>query len=125
VPPAAPDDRSIDNEADLLRRFPHHQLIRDDAAEGGLRPSSATFDDAELSVALSSECSLDELLVGHNGFGVVSFTAGQARAFGWGVVRAPSEDYPGHAHVTGKKTQGQRSRLAKACRILRMPESVN
>jgi hypothetical protein len=66
---------------------------------------------------------LDTLLHGHAGYGVASFTAGEVRSLGWGVVRKPVAHLPGHAHVTGSKTKKKkpRQRLAKSCRMIRNP----
>lgn len=120
----APDEASIPLETELWRRIPFRQWVPDDSRTEGYRPSSDAFDDAELSVVIASECQggLSTLLRGHPRYGVASFTVGEVRALGWGIVRAPDNELPGHAHVTGKKTHGQRSRLAKACRMLKNPE---
>ena len=119
------DDVTILNDSELWRRIPIWQWVPDDQAPSGHRPSSDAFNDPELSVVLAVECTggLATLLKGHDRFGVVTFTVGEIRAFGWGIVRKPDPDLPGHCHVTGKKTHGQRSRLAKACRILRAPHA--
>ncbi len=51
------------------------------------------------------------------GYGIVSITAGDARAAEQGVVRWPTEDHPEHAMIfclSGqKKTAGQSKRLAR------------
>jgi hypothetical protein len=118
------DDPSIPDDAELWRRIPYWHWHPDPSVPAGHRPSSAAFDDPELSVVIAAECpgGMDAILVGHEGFGVASFTAGEARRFGWGVVRVPLAESPAHAHVTGRKTGGQRSELAKACRMLKDPK---
>jgi alpha-D-ribose 1-methylphosphonate 5-triphosphate synthase subunit PhnG len=90
----------------------------------GRRPSSANFDDPELSVVIASECTggMETLLSGHEGFGIVAFTVGDVRAHGWGIVRAPDVHLPGHAHVTGaRKTQAQRKAIARRCTVVVEP----
>lgn len=118
------DDKSIPDETELWRRIPPWHWTPDDTIPGGYRPSSGTFDDPQLSVVIASECEggVPTLLRGHERFGVASFTVGEVRGYGWGVVRAPVEGLPGHAHVTGRKSQGKRAKLAKSCRMLRDPE---
>ena len=46
----------------------------------------------------------DSVLAGHDGFGLVSFLAGLARAEGQGIMRMPLAEEPAHAEVFGKKT---------------------
>jgi hypothetical protein len=102
---AQPDDKSIPDDTELWRRIPYWEWVLDDSAPNGRRPSSAAFEDDELSVVIAAECTggIDTLLRNHERFGVASFTAGQVRAHGWGIVRAPDDELPGHAHVLGKK----------------------
>jgi hypothetical protein len=120
-----PDDTTIGDQEILWRRIPRAQMVSSSPLSmDTARPSSANFDDPELSVVLESECKggIETLLKGHIGFGVVAFSVGEIRSLGWGVVRAPDDDLPGHAHVTcANKTQSQRRRLAKSCVVLVMP----
>lgn len=120
-----PDDPAIPDAAELWRRIPHWHWHADASVPGGYRPSSAAFEDPELSVVIAAECpgGTADLLAGHATFGVAAFTAGEARGFGWGVIRFPLPESPAHAHVMGRKTGSQRSRLAKACRMLKTPET--
>jgi hypothetical protein len=120
---AAPlDDASIPSEAELWRRIPPEQMTGDGSER---RPSTANFEDAELSVAIAAECTggLDALLKGHDSFGVASFTAGFVRALGLGVVRDPIDAIPGHANVTGNKTKSKRKQIARACKMVHDPSS--
>jgi len=118
-----PNDPSIPNDADLWRRIPPAQMTEDDQVPSGRRPSTANFDDPELSVVIAAECTggLETLLQGLPTFGVASFTAGDVRRLGLGVVRVQDESLPGHAHVTGHKTKSTRNRLARSCRMVRYP----
>lgn len=124
--PGPADDGSIENDVELWRRIPPSQWVSDDSVEGRFRASSANFDDDELSVVIARECTggLATLLDGHEHFGVASFTAGEARTLGWGVVRDPDDLLPGHALVLGKKSHKKgKQKLAKSCRILKLPGS--
>ena len=120
---APTDDETIPDGTELWRRIPIWTLVADPNIAGGFRPSSDAFDDPELSVVLADECTggMDTLLRNHEDFGVASFSVGEVREFGWGVMRIPDPELPGHAHVLGPKTKSQRSKLAKKCRMLRTP----
>lgn len=122
--PQSTDDDSIPPEAELWRRIPPYQWIKDENLPSGFRPTSDLLDDPELSVVIASECTggLATLLEAHEDFGVASFTVGEIRDRGWGIVRVPDEKLPGHAHVTGKKSHGKRASLVKTARILKAPE---
>lgn len=113
------DDASIADGVELWRRIPIEEWKADES-----RPSSMAFDNPELSVVIASECTggMATLLQGHERYGVASLTAGQARVLGWGIIRVPDPDLPGHAHLTGKKTKGQLRRMAKGCLMLKPPE---
>ena len=119
------DDRSINDDTVLWRRLPQNGVATDSSAPNGRRPSSANFADAELSVVIAAECigGTDRLLKNHAGFGVFAFRVADARSVGWGVVRAPDDNLPGHAHVTGRKTHGQRSKVAKLSQIVVEPRN--
>lgn len=120
-----PDDGSIPPETEVWRRIPPWQWTPDDSVTLGHRPSTDAFDDQELSVVIANECTggLDTLLEGLVGFGVASFTVSEIRERAWGIVRVRDEKLPGHAHVTGNKTKGKRSSLAKRCRMIKMPSA--
>jgi hypothetical protein len=101
-------------------------MTDDDQVPGGRRPSSGNFDKFDMSVIIAAECvgGIDALLSGCEGFGVASFTAGEVRQLGFGVVRDPDPAVPGHALVVGNKSHGKRNRLARLCRLLRTPGSI-
>lgn len=124
VAPAVEDDGTIPNAVELWRRVPYRHWVPDAAAPTGRRLSSAAFDDPEMSVVIADECTGGEstLLRGHDGFGIARFTAGDVRALGWGVVRAPDDELPGHAHVLGRKTLGGCRKLARRCRVSPEPQ---
>jgi hypothetical protein len=121
-----PDDETITGDSELWRRIPIWHWVADDSVPKGHRPSSAAFDEEEMSVVIAAEChgGLPTLLRGHEAFGVASFTVGDIRERGWGIVRAPDDQLPGHAHVLGKKTRGKGTSLAKKCHMLVDPRAI-
>lgn len=95
------------------------------------RPSSAAFSDSSDGTAMSvsivklrASDDPDALLAESPGEGVAEFTAGVARALNQGVDQTPDEGGPDHGSVWDKKgsrSSGTRSKLAKACAVLREP----
>lgn len=110
------DDAGVADEAILWRRIPPWALD-----EGG-EPDSGNFVDnqlGELSVALSDLTSLESLLAGHDGFGVVSFRASDVRELGsppgkYVVRRAPRDGDPAHAVICPKLSRGDARKLRDA-----------
>ena len=103
-----PDDRSILDEERLLRWVTPSQIIPE---EGGLRISSAAFNNPELSVNIETLMVLqgrkpESLLDALPGFALTSIKAKQVRAFDLPIVLdcEPPED-PAHALVLGKKSK--------------------
>ena len=123
---AAPlqDDISILSDAELWRRIPPQQWVQDPKVDTGYRPASAAFNQLDFSVVIALECTggLPMLLKGHEEYGVASFTVGEVRDAGWGVVRVPDVELPGHAHVTGKVTESKRRNLSRTCRMRKLPK---
>lgn len=106
------DDTTILPADVLLRRVPPYQVILDKNT-GTHRPSSAAFEDEELSVNIQSILAANGLdwrfsLIGHDGFSLCSFTAKQARDLRQAIVRTPKAGNPSHGDVVGKKTDGVR-----------------
>src|SRR5882724_4978871 len=125
-------DKTILDEADLYRRIPPNQIVRDEN-QGILRPSSQAFEDSRdgtpMSVVLADVLSAagrapESVLIRLEGFALASITAGLARDCGQGVARDPTDDEPAHALVFGKKTGSVRGRLAKECRWVIEPEPL-
>ncbi len=123
---AAPpqDDATIADDETLLRRVAPQQMQLE---EGELRLTSNAFNDIEdaesgvraVSVFVESKVhelgyTLDSMLEGLEGFGLVSFTVAQARALGLGVTWAPNAQSMGeaHAHLNGPKPRPVRRQLA-------------
>lgn len=121
-PPGSQSDVTIPDTAHLWRRIPPWEdYTVFDPQVGGLRPSSAAFDDDEMSVFIGDELSgTSEILHGLDGFGVVSISARLARDCGHVVVRDP-EPHPAHALVVGPKTRAVRRRLARGAEWVLRP----
>ena len=119
------DDPSIPDEAKLLRRIPPIHFPGDRMTPG--RPSSAAFEDSPdgspMSVNWEELCHEHQFdsLEGHETFGLVSFTAGQARELGLSVFRWPLEGNPTHCGVARKKTKGIKKKLASESRWVVFP----
>jgi hypothetical protein len=110
------NDPTITDDDQLLRRVPECQWVEDGA--GGWRPSSAAFNDIELSVDIASTLhALNEPITaplrGHDGYALVAISAGLARQHDQAVCRDPLHTNPAHGIVYGKKTNGTRKQLAK------------
>jgi len=114
----------IANDAVLFRRIP--PVFRQ--ADGGTRPSSNAFDDSPdgspmsvyvESILLTIGRSYVDVVVGHDGYGLVSFTADKVRALDWDVrLGGAAEGDPlglAHAGVLGKKTHSKQAKIARTC----------
>jgi len=115
------DDPTIRDDAGLWRRIPPWHCVFDGNL-GGVRPSSAAFEDhpdgSSMSVLLAeivaeTRRGAEAILAGHEDYGLAAITAGLARACGQGVARKPRSDEPAHAEVFGKKPKSVRKRIAK------------
>src|SRR5947209_1061798 len=96
------DDPSISGDIVLLRRIPPgaDRVTWDE--QGNPRPSSFNFKDAEdeLSVNIASDTTHAEVLAGHDGFGLVQFTAQQVRvACGTAIKICRCLEEPENGHV--------------------------
>lgn len=115
------DDPAISGDVVLLRRIPPwaDRVTWDE--QGNPRASSFNFkdDENELSVHLASETTADELLAGHDGFGLVQLTAQQVReACGKEIkiCRCQEEPVMGHVLICGKISGGAAKRLQRAAK---------
>jgi hypothetical protein len=107
-------------EAALWRRVPDIHWVDD--GKGGLRPSSAAFDDdpegSPTSVIVAAESSLGRCLDPVRNhrlrFAVAAFPAGAALERGLSVKRDPTDVEPAHALVVGDKTRSVRNHLVRA-----------
>jgi hypothetical protein len=117
--PGSNDDPTIPNHAVLWRRIPPHH-IEPDNKRGGRMISSAAFRNGgggEPMSAFLADVVGDPamILAGHQGYGLVAFTAGLARELGQRVVHDVEGGGRGHVVVVGNKTHGVRKRLRAGC----------
>src|SRR2546421_8293115 len=83
------DDPTLSGSLRLWRRIPPWaDRVKVDPHSGELRPSSMNFRDRnnELSVYLATEARVDEVVRGHEGFGLVEFTVDEARQLLPGII---------------------------------------
>lgn len=125
------DDQGIPDEETLYRRIHPLQVKRrpdgtiERIGSNAFRDSS---DGSPCSIALASklvEHGLEpgDLLRGYEHMGLASFTAGQARECGFGLLHTPKDGEPAHGDLTGdKRAQKPRRRLAALARLLQEPQ---
>lgn len=121
------DDETILDSDVLWRRVPDWpSFITFDKQRGHYRVTSSAFDNDRdgdpMSVFLAAITRPDDVLAGHDGFGIVAFTAGFVRAQGQMVFRSPDDGPPGHAKVAGPKDRRVRRAFAEVARWVRRPE---
>jgi hypothetical protein len=112
------DDKTIEDREKLLRRVHPKHVVPDDA--GGYRVSSAAFGDVDLSVDIRSTVTalgrdLQSCVEGHEGYGLVSITAGLARQQHQSVSREPIPENLAHGIVDGKKTPAVKKAFYSQC----------
>jgi hypothetical protein len=122
------DEPTIPDEAQLWRRIPPRWFHHDESL-GRVRPAKPAFDDGPdgepMSVVIAAESrGPAAVLAGHEGYGLVAFSAGLARACGLRITRAPTADEPAHAVVAGRKTDSVRRRLARAAEWVVPPPTL-
>jgi hypothetical protein len=110
------DDETIQSDEKLLRRIHPKHVVPD--RDGGFRPSSAAFNDRELSVDIESTLtalnrSHQSCIDGYDGFGLAWFSAGTARANQQAVSRDPLPDNPAHGIVYGDKPTRVKKQLVE------------
>lgn len=117
------DDLGIVNETVLWRRIPPDCYMPDENT-GDYRITSKAFQNypgtMNMSVCIADECEgTDDLLVGHEGYGIAALTAAHCRDCDQGIVRVPVE-HPAHCHVVGDKRKKKRC-LQKGATIVIAP----
>lgn len=120
------DDPTIPDAADLWRRI-HPDWIILDRNTGRVRPTSQAFhnsrDGHPMSVHLAEIARQPEaVLVGFDGYGLVSLTAGLARQLSQVIARDPTPTDPSHALVAGPKTASVSRRFAREAVWIREPD---
>jgi hypothetical protein len=129
------DDQTILNTDHLLRRLPNWpNMTKFDHNKGQLRPSSAAFGDQESGDVRVSTTHQESLLASggdikdairhHPKFGLAQLNVSYARSSlstPQIVVRDPTSDDDHHCLLVGRKTDGDKRKLAKNCVILIEP----
>lgn len=119
-PQEPPDDPSIDDEQEVLRRIPPGEF-----KFNGL-PNSNNFDldgrgrGTSVDIWVGPE-DLARVCAGHEEFGVVAIPAGAWRQHGLRISRNPLPDNPQHCEVWGARSTSAKRGLAKKCRWIRYP----
>jgi hypothetical protein len=116
------DDDSITGPSRLLRRIPPYHVVPD-PKNGGLRPSSAAFDNDRGSLhmsvnladimavnAVAEETMLDE----HPEFSLAAITKTSAAHVGQMVMRDALQDNAAHGSVCGEKPRPARQHMARS-----------
>jgi hypothetical protein len=116
-----PNDPTVADNVALLRRIPYWHFYFDERL-GRMRPRSAAFeDDADgdpMSVyrrdIINAEGgTVARVMVGHEGFALASFTAGQVRFKDQTVFPDPLPEESSHAKICGPKPESTRRWFAK------------
>ena len=111
--PQRPDDPSIGDEERLWRRV-HPKQIDLSSETGEPEVSSGAFSTREeLSIAISSQTTLETFVFNYPEHSVVEFTAGAARVLGCSVVRDPLPNDPAHALLCGPRSRGRLTQSQK------------
>lgn len=114
----SPDDvLEFFDESGLLRRVHSSQVVLDKNS-GKYRPSSAAFNDNNLSVDIETILTSRNFdwtftLKGHEGFSLVRFSAEIARDLGQKVILCEIPGNPAHGEVRGKKTGAVKGKLVE------------
>ena len=101
------DDPLIPDREILYRRVSPEWVVSE-GNSGQRRLSSAAFQNLSgnaFSVHRSNLTKPTTVIARHPGYGLVSFSAGEARSLSQGVTPEPTEDEPAHAHVNGDKNK--------------------
>jgi hypothetical protein len=127
---APPDDLAIPDEERLYRRLHFGQVSWNSdgsVKKVGKNAFQDSLDGSPCSIAIgglltSNGLEPNDLLAGHEAFGLAVFTAGDARECGFGVVSTPRNNEPAHGDLTGDKDPaGPRRKLAGKVIVLRPP----
>lgn len=107
------DEDKVPDEAVLWRRVHPSQVVE------GTRASSAAFDphpdDGLTSICMASVAeTTDEMMVGHEGFWLLEFTAGDARRCGFEIEPdSRNVPYAGHTNLKFEGSKSARKRAQK------------
>lgn len=112
------DDTSIGDDVQILRRIPPKRWYHADDE----RPHSDNFANSpdgsgtSFDIMVSADAIAAAVSSLPEGFGAVVLKASDIRAARLGLVRDPLPDNPHHVLLQGKKTEGTRKSLCRACR---------
>jgi hypothetical protein len=131
-PPPEEDDAGVADDADMWRRLPPFlNWVIWDARERTFRASSAAFQNLKnrrLSVCLTCYAPVaftpQAFVERHPGYGVAAIRTGDARAEGQIIVPEAVPDEVAHGHMVGDKPKGVQRALARAARLLLLPEDA-
>jgi hypothetical protein len=124
------DDPAIDDAEILYRRVTPEQVKweRGVPLRAGKNAFMDSSDGSDCSLAIEGRLkehglsSISVLSGYEDRCGLVSFTAGDARACGYGVLYTPKQGEPAHGSLTGDKTDAQpRKRLAEKSKVVVPP----
>lgn len=116
-----PDDPSVSDEVSLLRRIPHWHFYFDPKL-GLKRPRSAAFEDDKDGDPMSvyrrdvidaGNSTVQRVMIGHEGYGLVGLSAAQFRAKNQTVFPDPLPEESSHAKICGPKPESTRRWFAK------------
>ncbi len=120
-PDDPPDDASIANETEVLRRVPPDEFKRN-----GL-PNSNNFDldgsgnGTSVVLWLEAEADLKRVRLGHEEYGVVALAVGAWREQGLTITRHELPGNPNHCEIWGARSTSTKRKLAKAARWICYP----
>lgn len=113
------DDPTISGDVVLYRRIPPwpDNVTWDESGQPSFSSLNFKDKDLELSANMAIEATPDEVLSGHDGFGLIQITAKQVREIcGNGILicRCPEDPANGHVLVCGKISSGTATKLKRA-----------
>lgn len=86
------------------------------------RVSSAAFTDARMSVNWAASSSVQETIIGLDGYGVVSITAELCWELKQQIEYTPTQENRAHCEVVGRKTKPVRTGFSKGAKVLVRPK---
>jgi hypothetical protein len=126
----SPPDDEVRDEDVILRRIRPDWFVPDATKPQGVDVTSQAFQnliDDMMSVHVlrileANGLTAESVLAGHDGYGLVQFTARYARDAGQEIELDPQPpDDPAHAHMVGDKSKSWRKRFAKGVQIVVYP----
>ena len=119
IPEPENSNRVFEATDEFLRRVHPEQLNPEDGTV-----STAAFTPERMSVNWSDLSSVEDTLIGHEGWGVVSFTAALCWGRNQAIEHTPAVDNEAHCDVVGKKTTAVRKAFKKGSTWLHRPTAT-